>query len=144
MSPWFEQRRTQYYDALLAVSTSGDWSTWVEFFSTGIAESAITTRRRMLALAEVQADLKEHLRATPLRSANARVLIDYAVGHPSFTVGQVATSLGISIPGAKKLIDSLVNHQILAPIDDRVYARRFHAPRVLEVLLDRNEGFASA
>ena len=39
--------------------------------------------------------------------------------------------------GAKKLIDSLVTHDILAPYDERVYARRFHAPRVLDVLLEQ-------
>ena len=50
-------------------------------------------------------------------------------------MAQAAQAIGIGNAGAKKLIDSLVTHGILAPYDDRVYARRFHAPRVLEVLL---------
>jgi Fic family protein len=65
VSPWFEARRGECYDPLLGVSTEGDWSTWVEFFSLGLAESADATRERMLALAAMQEELKEHLRSTP-------------------------------------------------------------------------------
>lgn len=64
VSTWFEARRTAYYDALLGVSTDGDWSTWVEFYAQGLADSADAARRRMLALAAVQAELKERLRST--------------------------------------------------------------------------------
>ncbi len=135
VSTWFEARRSEYYNALLGVSTDGDWSTWIEFFALGLAESAEAARRRMLALAAVQAELKERLQATPIRTGNARLLIDFAVGQPTFTVAQASRAIGIGNPGAKKLIDSLVAHGILAPYDERVYGRRFHAPRILEVLL---------
>lgn len=135
VSPWFEARRDQYYDALLGVSTTGEWSDWVEFFATGLAESAAETRRRMLALADIQASLKEHLQQSRLRTGNARVLVDFAVGHPTFTVAQAADALGLQYAGAKKLIDSLIELGILAPFDDRSYNRRYHAPRVMEVLL---------
>jgi len=56
VSPWFEARRQEYYNALLRVSTDGDWSTWIEFFALGLAESAEAARTRMLALAAVQTD----------------------------------------------------------------------------------------
>lgn len=137
VSTWFETRRAQYYDALLGVSTDGDWSTWVEFFAQGLAESAKAARRRMLGLAAVQTELEDRLQSTPIRTGNARLLIDFAVGQPTFTVAQAAKTLGIGNAGAKKLIDSLISHDILAPYDERVYARRFFAPRVLDVLLER-------
>ncbi|MCW3156414.1 Fic family protein [Micropruina sonneratiae] len=137
VSTWFEARRQEYYDALLAVSTDGDWSTWVEFFAQGLADSADAARRRMSTLAGVQAELKESLQSTPIRTGNARLLVDFAVGQPTFTVAQAARVLGIGKAGAKKLIDSLVTHDILAPYDERVYGRRFHAPRVLDVLLEQ-------
>lgn len=137
VSTWFEGRRTEYYNTLLGVSTDGDWSSWIGFFAQGLAESAVAARTRMLALAAVQAELKDQLQTTPIRTGNARLLVDFAVGKPTFTVAQAARALGIGTPGAKKLIDSLVAHGILAPYDERVYGRRFHAPRVLDVLLER-------
>lgn len=135
VSPWFEMRRDQYYDALLGVSTTGEWSDWVEFFATGLAESADGTRRRMLALADIQASLKDQLQQSRIRTGNARVLVDFAVGNPTFTTVQAADALGVQYAGAKRLIDSLIELDILAPFDDRSYNRRFHAPRVMEALL---------
>ena len=81
--------------------------------------------------------MKERLQSTPIRTGNARLLVDFAVGQSTFTVAQAARALGIGTAGAKKLIDSLVSHGILAPYDDRVSGRRFHAPRVLDVIVPR-------
>lgn len=135
VSPWFEARRQRYYDALLGVSTCGDWSTWVEVFAEGLAASALHARERMLALTEVQHDLKAVVQESHLRTANARLLVDLAVASPTFTVRQAAEHLGIQRPGAKKLVDSLVDLGVLAPYGDRIYDRRFHAPRVLQAIL---------
>ncbi len=44
VSPWFEARRRDYYDALLGVSTDSRWDDWVGFFATGIQASATSTR----------------------------------------------------------------------------------------------------
>ncbi|HMS36508.1 MAG TPA: hypothetical protein PKA93_05030 [Arachnia sp.] len=85
----------------------------------------------------VQAELKERLQSTSIRPGNARLLVDFAVVQPRFTVAQAARALGIGNADAKKLIDSLVRHGVLAPYGERVYGRRFHAPRVLQVLLEQ-------
>ncbi len=137
VSPWFDARRNEYYDALFGVSSRGDWSAWVSFFAEGLAQSARRTQERMLALARVQAELKEMLRTSTVRSVNAPALVDFAVARPSFTIGEAAEAMGMRYQGAKKLIDSLGALGILARLDDRAYARRFHAPRVMDVLLGR-------
>ena len=139
MSPWFEARRQRYYDALLGVSTSGDWSTWVEFFAEGLTASAAMARKRMLQLTQVQDELKERVQTSRLRTANARLLVDLAVASPTFTVRQAAEHLGLQRPGAKKLVDALVDLGILAQFGERAYGRRFHAPRVIEVLLSGSQ-----
>ena len=139
VSPWFEARRQRYYDALLGVSTSGDWSTWVEFFAEGLTASAAMARKRMLQLTQVQDELKERVQTSRLRTANARLLVDLAVASPTFTVRQAAEHLGLQRPGAKKLVDALVDLGILAQFGERAYGRRFHAPRVIEVLLSGSQ-----
>lgn len=40
LSTWFESHSTEYRDALLAVSNTGDWDGWVTFFSRAIEESS--------------------------------------------------------------------------------------------------------
>lgn len=136
VSPWFEARRTDYYDRLLAVSTNGDWDAFIRFFATGIRESAALTERQMMALVTVQEELKEVLRASPLRADTAHLLVDYAVAHPSFTVRGVEKDLNISYGRANKLVGQLVDLGILRSMNPHGYNRRFLAPRVMQVLLD--------
>lgn len=134
VSPWFEGRRSEYYDRLLGVSTRGDWDGFVRFFAQGIGEAATATRHEMMALVEVQAELKERVRASTLRAGSAHRLVDLAVGNPTFTVRRVESELGLSYGRANTLVGQLVDLGILQVIDPSAYKRRFFAPRVIEVL----------
>ena len=136
VSPWFESRRSEYQDRLLAVSTRGDWDGWTAFFASGLAESATATRRQMLALVQVQAELKDIVRASKLRADTAHALIDFGVSQIAFTVREVERGLHISYGRANQLVDSLVQLGILRPLRSETYNRRFYAPRVLSVLLE--------
>lgn len=134
VSPWFEARRGAYYDALLGVSTRGDWDTYIQFFAQGIKEAATHTRQQMLDLVAVQEELRATVRASKLRADTAHLLVDFAVANPSFTVRMVENALGLSYGRANKLIGQLEALGILGCIDPDAYKRRFFAPRVLEVL----------
>lgn len=134
VSPWFEDRRAEYYDRLFAVSSQGDWDNWVSFFAQGLEESAVVTRRQMLELVAAQAHLKDTIRASKLRADTAHALVDYAVAHTTFTVRQVERDLGVSYGRANRLVSDLVNLRVLAEAGD-TYRRRFFAPAVLQVLL---------
>ena len=136
VSPWFEARRAEYYDRLLAVSTEGAWDRWVHFFATGIMESANLTHRQMVGLVGAQEVLKEKVRASSLRADSAQMLVDYAVAHPSFTVRRVQRDMGISYGRANKLVGQLTEIGVLSPLGDNTYNRRFHAPAVMNILLN--------
>ena len=135
VSPWFEERRAEYYDALLRVSTHGDWDTFLTFFSRGLAAAAANTRHQMLALAAAHQNLKETVRASSLRSAHAFDLVDFAVANPSFTVRKVEAALGISYGRANSLVAQLTDIGVLDVVETGSQPRRFAAPAVLKVLL---------
>ncbi len=134
VSPWFEARRTEYYDRLLEVSTRGAWDEFIGFFATGLHASAEATRTQMRALVGVQGELAEVVGGSSLRSANARALVDLAVANPSFTVRHVEARLGISYGRANALIGQLMELGILDVVDEKAYKRIFFAPRVIDVL----------
>jgi Fic family protein len=135
VSPWFEARRADYFQHLMSVSTHGDWDSWVGFFAHGLRASADQTRHRMEQLSHVQADLKQQIAASPLRAGSARQLVDFAVGQPTFTVREAAATLGLSYGRTNRLVESLVELQVLAPWGPQDYNRRFTAPLVLDILL---------
>lgn len=135
VSPWFESRRTTYYDRLLAVSAQGDWDGFVSFFATGLRVAAELTRRQMLALSQVRDQLRATVRASRLRADTAVALIDVAVARPTFTVRQAHESLGVSYPRANALVGQLMELGVLDVVDADAYKRRFFAPAILDVLL---------
>ena len=137
VSPWFEARRAEYYDALLGVSTRGDWDSYVALFARGLEAAARTTHTQMVELVGVQDELKEIVRGSHLRSATPISVIDLAVAHPTFTVRNVEQLLGISYGRANKVVGQLVELGVLAFIDPDAYKRRVYAPRVHDVMLGR-------
>lgn len=135
VSPWFEARRADYYDALMAVSTRGDWNTWIRFFANGLAASARDTEQRLLELLMVQDDLKARIRSAGLRADNAMLLIDFALNQPIFTVKQVQRTLKVTYTRANGLVSQLVDLGILRQFDRTAYSREFAAPDVVAILL---------
>ena len=96
-----------------------------------------TTRTEMIALSQVQAELKEVIRSSSLRADSAHALVDLAVANPTFTVRKVEADLGVSYGRANKLVGQLVELGVLQIVDANAYKRRFFAPRVMEVLTHR-------
>ncbi len=59
LSLYFKKNRQQYYDHLQSVRKTGDWESWVEFFLTGVietAEQATETAQNILKLFDYDRD----------------------------------------------------------------------------------------
>jgi hypothetical protein len=76
------------------------------------------------------------VRDAGLRADTAYSLVEFAVGQSIFTVRQVERKLGVSYPRANKLVQQLIDANVLRQYDDSTYARRFAAPDVLAILRD--------
>ena len=137
VSPWFEERRSDYYDRLMTVSTDGDWDAYVAFFARGIAAAAELTQRQMIALRAVHENLRSTVRGSSLRAETAGTLVDLAIARPSFSVRQAQQALGVSYQRANQVVRQLVRLGVLDVVDPKAYKRRFFAPAVVDVLTGR-------
>ena len=135
VSPWFEARRSAYYDTLFDVSSQGGWDAFVHFFATGIQASARSTLKQLSTLVDAQEEMKSIIRASPLRADKALQLVDFAVANTVFSVRQVQHGLEVSYGRANTLVSQLCDLGILAELTTRSAERRFHSPAVLAVLL---------
>jgi cell filamentation protein, protein adenylyltransferase len=112
VSPWFEARRTEYQDSLLALSTDGEWDTWVRFFASGVAASAATTHERIDALISWQEEALNKVRAARVSGVAERVAGEL-IGAPILRAGHVAARHGVTHEGAIKALRRLVELEIL-------------------------------
>jgi Fic family protein len=116
VSPWFEQHRERYQDALLQLSMDGDWDSWIAFFATGVAAAATESREKVERLVALQQQLRNRVQQAKKRGTAERLAADL-VGGPYVTASMVAGRYGLSGQGATNIIRTLVELGILAPVD---------------------------
>jgi Fic family protein len=106
VSPWFEQRREQYQDALAEVSASGDWDQWVSFFANGLEAAAISTAHRIEGVLDVKDQFHRQLVDAKIRGL-ARDIADFMVPHPFATLTQIAGEFGKPYQSIKDAVERL-------------------------------------
>ena len=132
VSPWFEARRTEYQDGLLALSKTGDWDAWVGFFATGVGAAASTTHQRIDQLLSWQQAALSQVREAGITGVAERIAGELA-GAPILQAGQVASQHGLSHQGAMNALRRLAELGLVA---ERVRNGRitFHADAVIQLL----------
>lgn len=136
VSPWFEQRRELYQEALLELSCSGNWDAWIAFFAEGVAASATESQRKVERLVALQNEHRSRVQEAGKRGVSERLAADL-VGMPYVTSRHVSARYGLSHQGAVNAINTLVGLEILeeAPHMRGVYgARLYRAPAVVEAI----------
>jgi Fic family protein len=112
VSPWFELRRHEYQDELLALSCDGDWDRWIAFFAEGVAASAAASQAKVENLVALQQRLREKVQEAGKRGAAERLAADL-VGDPYLTGREIAARYDLSRQGALFAIGTLVELGIL-------------------------------
>ncbi len=135
VSPWFEQRRDAYQDALLELSCTGEWDSWLRFFAEGVAASATESERKVETLVALQEALRERVQKAGRRGVSEQLAADL-VGRPYVNIRQVSRAYGLSKPGAGKAIRTLVDLGILRPMSAAgpYGSQMYGAPEVLSAL----------
>lgn len=133
LSPWFLRRREDYQAHLLAISKSGDWSPWVEFFCRAICEQA---QRAVTVVDELMSWLASTRQALNARHWSGLIvdILENLADWPIITVPWVSTTYGVSTPTAKSAVDRLVELDVLKQLNERAYRRVFGATRVMDLV----------
>lgn len=133
LSAYFERRRQEYYDRLLAVSEGGAWRDWVLFFLQGVAQQARDAVVRAKRLQDLQQEWRQRLIQAKARAA-LLLLADQLFITPFLTVPQAQQMLGMTYPSAKANIDRLVEAGILQQLGGGSYGKLFVADNILQAV----------
>ena len=112
LSAYFERDRQKYYDELFNTSVTGDWERWVRYFLEGVCRETDDTLARIRRIRQLQQELRDRLHNRN-ESANGLRLLDSLFAHPAVTVPEASRLLGISDPGARRVLNRLVDAGIL-------------------------------
>ena len=126
MSAYFERYKDEYVDNMFAVSTHGDWDTWIEFCLRGTVEQCKDAIRRCDALNALRVEMHQKLDRWPRMGH----LVDLLFVNPVFTASEVARWANTSMPTARRDIDILLGNGFAKYLTGEK-PRRFYVPRIL-------------
>lgn len=126
LSDFFERNRASYYDALMAVRTSGNLTHWVRFFLTGVAETATKGRDTFQKVLALRTDAEARMHELGRRSKSGYALLRLLYRRPVVTVAEVVQALGVSAPTANALVADFARlgllHEVTGYARNRVFA----------------------
>ena len=118
MSAFFEDRKTEYMDRLLRVSTHNDWTSWIRFCLEGTIVQAQDTYNRCRRLLEIRDRYHDAARRL---GGNVRLtaIIDDLFVRPVVRIPDIAKIHDVTYPTAKADVDKLAAAGILVEMHDR-------------------------
>lgn len=114
LSPYFEARRQQYYDALQAVRERGDFDNWLALFLDAVSAQATDAVVRAEQLTDLRERYRDLVRTATRGAANQ--VVDLAFERPVLTARAVEIRLDITRPAALKALRQLAAVGVLAEV----------------------------
>ena len=133
LSPFFEAHKDEYIDHMYAVSRSGNWVSWIEFFLHGVEQSArraTSTADRLLAL---RLEYRVRLQKAG-RSALLLALVDYVFLRPIFTIPAIAAHLEVTYRAAQKNVEMAASVGVIEEVQNTSHPKYFAARELLNAV----------
>jgi Fic family protein len=134
LSPWLEQRADEYRDHLLAVSVTGEWAPWIEFFARAVRDEARSGHDRIMRLLALRDEIADTVRTALPRARLAVEIADDLIAHPILSVADAQRRYGRSNQANRNAVGSLVELGLLEPYGDASYDRLYWNRRVFQVI----------
>jgi Fic family protein len=134
LSLYFKANRDTYYHHLQAVRDTGDWESWIEFFLTGVVETANqATETAQSILALFQED-RNKIENSPKQTAAVQSVHAYLQQKPITLTSQIKKSCQLSLPTVLRALSTLEELDIVREITGKERHKIFVYRRYLDIL----------
>lgn len=136
LSLFLKSHRDDYYRLLQEVRQAGTWETWMEFFLTGVAETAeqaVATARELIAMFDAD---RQKIAGVGRAAPSALRVHELMQAHPIVTIPTVSSRLGVSFATARGALEKLVGVGVVRETTGRRRGR-IYAYTAYLALLDR-------
>ncbi len=132
LSAYFERRRSEYYERLLAVSQRGEYEAWIGYLLEGVATEAHDVIRRAERLYALREEYRGRLKAR--RASSLSALVDLLFEKPAVMATTVMRRLEVTHRAAMQALRSLKEMGIVTEPLARQRNRIFLAQEIQRVL----------
>jgi len=132
LSSYFNARRSEYVDHLLAVSQRGEWSEWLLFFLRGVQSQADEAHQRANLLVDLREKYQQRYQSE--RSGNILELVMRLFEEPYLDVNTAADWLAVEYSTANRLVGRLEADGILEELTGKERNRFYRASEVFNII----------
>ncbi len=139
LSLYFKQNRTRYYELLQNVRAEGDWESWLDFFLTGLTETAdgaVHTARRLLKLFE---DDMKKIHVLGRVAGSALRVHHYMQHHPLCSIAKLTKDLHLTVPTVTSSLNNLAKVGIVKELTGHKRNRLFAYKHYIKILSEGTE-----
>lgn len=135
LSDFFERNRAGYYDALMQVRVSNNLAHWVRFFLNGVAQTATKGREVFRQILELRTETELTITTLGKRAPLARQSLNLLYRQPIVDAADLEKALEITTPTANRLINSMIDKEILTEITGQQRGRVYAFDRYLNLFV---------
>lgn len=137
LSLYLKTHRADYYRLLQEVREHGAWEAWLDFFLTGVADTANQAFDAATRIVELFKQDRERITVESDRAGSALRIHDLFQQNPYLTANQLVHQTGLSAPTVNAALVDLARFGIVEEVTGRKRGRVFSYRRYLAIL---NEG----
>lgn len=134
LSLYLKTHRADYYRLLQEVRENGAWESWLEFFLTGVADTANQAFDAATRIVELFKQDRERITAESDRVGSALRVHDLFQQTPYLTANQIVHRTGLSAPTVNAALADLERLGVLDEVTGRKRGRVFSYRRYLAIL----------
>jgi Fic family protein len=139
LSLYFKTHRERYYELLQSVRRQGDWEDWLEFFLTGVAETAEEASAGARQILNLFARDRQRVEGLGRAAGSALRLHQLLQKQPLLTIRRAAQRLRVSLPTAATTLARLEELGIVREVTGRPRDRLFTYQEYLEIISQGDE-----
>ena len=128
----------------LQFDTVADWEAWLDFFLTGVAETANQAFDAATRIVDVFKEDRERITAESDRAGSALRIHDLFQQNPFLTANQLVQRTGLSAPTVNAALADLERSGVVVEVTGRKRGRVFSYRRYLAILSEGTDPLPSA
>jgi len=113
ISDYIERNKDTYYDLLTRVRTHNDMISWIKFFLEAIIETSKTAKEKFRRVVELTMEMDKVIVDLPVKSENAKKVIDLLYDEPILTRNKMADMTGIKLTTINGIVNALLDKDII-------------------------------
>ena len=129
-SGYFNRHKTEYVETMRAVSETGAWVEWIEFFLRALRSQAADSYDRTWSLKELQSEYEATYNGSTATDRFARKLLEI----PYFTATDIVDELGVSRATAYTVIHDLEDDGRIQETTGNEWGQEYKAVDVFDIL----------